>query len=150
MLLSKVIILLLVLVWGCTACLFYKLQPALFHQTYTICRHVFLGGPLYSPLRRSPEGNNTVFCWIHKAVVNPVPSPLHLDIDVFCLCHLQSCLVWNLLDCFGVLYVISHQSGVFSDPRLVFFSFPETYIFLLISHKPSCAAPIFPRYLKSR
>lgn len=130
---------------------FQELQPASFRSTTTIFRHVVLGRSLFLlPSGVHPRATTQLSVGSTKHVVNSVPSPLRLAIDVYCLCHLQSCLVRDLLDCFGVLSVLSHQSGVFSDPRLVFFPFLKLIFSLLISHKPSCAAPTFPRYLKSR
>lgn len=141
MLLSKVIILLLVLVWGCTECLVLEAPASIVSPNLYHLSPCFLGSPLYSPLRRSPEDNNTVIRWIHKARCQfsyISSSPCHW------------CIVWNFLDVFDVLSVISYQSGVFSDPRLVFFFLSwNLLLFLLISHKPSCAVPTFPRYLKS-
>lgn len=52
--------------WGCNACAFQKLQPALFRLTSMMSPRCFWATPFFS-LRRPPDGHNTVIRWIHKA-----------------------------------------------------------------------------------
>lgn len=58
---------------------------------------LLLGAPLPSPRRRQQEEHSTIIRWIlSKHVTDPFPSPPHhLALDVFCLCHLHFCLVWD-------------------------------------------------------
>lgn len=87
-------------IWGCTACRVPGVLACIvllnLHHPLP-CR--FWSAPLPSHLRRPPEWHNTVIRWILSwNVTDPVlfPSP-HFTTDVFSHCHLQNCLVRDML-----------------------------------------------------
>lgn len=69
--------------WGCNACAFQKLQPALFRLTSMMSPRCFWATPFFS-LRRQPDGHNTVIRWIHKArgQSSSTSSPLVFSVSV--------------------------------------------------------------------
>lgn len=87
-------------VWGCTAARRSRSSSTslhLFAQPLPSVAMLLLGAPLPSPRRRQQEEHSTIIRWIlSKHVTDPFPSPPHhLALDVFCLCHLHFCLVWD-------------------------------------------------------
>lgn len=100
--------------WGCNACAFQKLQPALFRLTSTMSPRCFWATPFFS-LRRPPDSHNTIIRWIHKArgQSSSTSLPLMFSVSVIsspvlfwiCCCHLTlwilpRLLVWKDLSSF--------------------------------------------------
>lgn len=107
--------------WGCNACAFQKLQPALFRLTSMMSPRCFWATPFFS-LKRQPDGHNTVIRWIHKArgQSSSTSSPLMFSVSVIsspvlfwtCCCHLTlwilpRLLVWKDLSSFPLSWCAS-------------------------------------------